>query len=652
MHAARLHAVYQLEQVERAGASVAGMDVYGDVAGGADGVGADEGGASAGVQNAAVDAGSSTMLRSWQHGMARLSASERRTVTRLVSGVTRRRRALDYAAAALLTGRELRNLAPPLRQCLQLGLHELVEAHQAGDGAASARATVYELVEVASASAAGARSGALVNAVLRAAERQLAAEGALPAPAPPSTAAAAALAAPSAPHSPAAVADGDAAPDAALVEWLGVTHSHPDWLVARHVAQLGAADAAALLAANNEAPQFGVRSTLAGQARTADGGVAGTDVAAMLTSDLEAALAEAAEREDSAALGDAAATSGGETKAEEGEDANAANQLEEVASATGTEADAAMRRAAQRGGDVSGGTDATLAVNSSALTPGFARVSTGLQAISRAGLLASGQWAVQDEAAGLVVHAALAPRPGDRVLDACAAPGGKALLAAALMQGEGLVVAADKSAHKVEAMQQAAKLQGASSCVTCVAAAAEELQGALQDEGLPIAFDKVRSRHPIARGSERAFVSSSLRAHEKGRRAIAGGRCLSLTRAPNVRAFASQVLVDAPCSGMGVARKRPDLRWTRKESDLEGLLGVQRTILDAAAARVAPGGVLVYSTCSVDAEENAAQAKAFLDRHAGDFEVEKVRACARPRALESRRVCVLAADTRRAFARV
>ena len=109
--------------------------------------------------------------------------------------------------------------------------------------------------------------------------------------------------------------------------------------------------------------------------------------------------------------------------------------------------------------------------------------------------------------------------------------------------------------------------------------------------------------------------------------------------------------MDAPCSGMGVARKRPDLRWTRKESDLEGLLGVQRTILDAAAARVAPGGVLVYSTCSVDAEENAAQAKAFLDRHAGDFEVEKVRACACPRGLESRRVCVLAADTRRAFAR-
>ena len=107
---------------------------------------------------------------------------------------------------------------------------------------------------------------------------------------------------------------------------------------------------------------------------------------------------------------------------------------------------------------------------------------SGLQAIARGGLLSAAgdggtqRWAVQDEAAGLVVTAALAPRPGEAVLDVCAAPGGKALLAASILRGDGMVVAADRSADKVEAMAQAARAQGAGGVVRCVAAAAQDLR--------------------------------------------------------------------------------------------------------------------------------------------------------------------------------
>ena len=85
-----------------------------------------------------------------------------------------------------------------------------------------------------------------------------------------------------------------------------------------------------------------------------------------------------------------------------------------------------------------------------------------------------------------------------------------------------------------------------------------------------------------------------------------------------------KVLVDAPCSNTGVLRRRPDARWNWNEEKLAALVKLQSDILDACASRVAPGGVLVYSTCSNEPEENEAQVTAFLARHS-DFSLEESR---------------------------
>ena len=82
------------------------------------------------------------------------------------------------------------------------------------------------------------------------------------------------------------------------------------------------------------------------------------------------------------------------------------------------------------------------------------------------------------------------------------------------------------------------------------------------------------------------------------------------------------MLVDAPCSNTGVLRRRPDARWGWSEEKLKSLAALQSSILDSFATFVAPGGLLVYSTCSNEPEENARQVEAFLSRH-GDFALDR-----------------------------
>jgi 16S rRNA (cytosine967-C5)-methyltransferase len=80
----------------------------------------------------------------------------------------------------------------------------------------------------------------------------------------------------------------------------------------------------------------------------------------------------------------------------------------------------------------------------------------------------------------------------------------------------------------------------------------------------------------------------------------------------------SRVLVDAPCMNTGVLGKRADARWRRQPEDLERLPALQGALLDAARERVAPGGLLVYSTCSLEPEENEDVVRAYLERHPRD----------------------------------
>ncbi len=178
----------------------------------------------------------------------------------------------------------------------------------------------------------------------------------------------------------------------------------------------------------------------------------------------------------------------------------------------------------------------------------------GLQPVLRAGFARDGRCAVQDEAAGLVVRV-LDPTPGERVLDAAAAPGGKAVYAA--LRGAA-VTALDVNRAKTRLVAQAA----------------------------------------LAQGTDLEAVAGDLR-----------------TWAP-VAPF-DAVLLDAPCSGTGVLAKRADLRWNQSDARTAELVALQDDLLDAAARHVASGGRLVYSTCSVERVENDDRVVAFLERNAG-----------------------------------
>lgn len=179
-------------------------------------------------------------------------------------------------------------------------------------------------------------------------------------------------------------------------------------------------------------------------------------------------------------------------------------------------------------------------------------------AIARWAAFAAGWCAIQDEASMLIARL-LDPRPGEQVADTCAAPGTKATHLAQLMGNRGRIIAMDPNAARLRLLTQAAGRLG---------------------------VDIVET-------------------HAGGVAAVGGrfkGRC-------------DRVLVDAPCSNLGVLRRNPDVKWNRDESDLARLAEKQRGILAAAAALARPGGRLVYATCSLEPEENDLIVRGFLDGH-------------------------------------
>lgn len=182
---------------------------------------------------------------------------------------------------------------------------------------------------------------------------------------------------------------------------------------------------------------------------------------------------------------------------------------------------------------------------------------TGTGDLEKLPAFSEGRCTVQDAAARLAAVAA-GPQPGDRVLDVCAAPGGKSFAMAMLMENRGDILSCDIHPHKLKLIESGVARLG----ITCV-------------------------RTALADGRERhaAWVEQ-----------------------------ADVVLADVPCSGLGIIRKKPDIRW-KEPALLAQLPPIQRAILDNAAGYVRPGGVLVYSTCTVLPEENGGVAEAFLSAH-------------------------------------
>ncbi|TVR16616.1 MAG: 16S rRNA (cytosine(967)-C(5))-methyltransferase RsmB [Balneolaceae bacterium] len=192
--------------------------------------------------------------------------------------------------------------------------------------------------------------------------------------------------------------------------------------------------------------------------------------------------------------------------------------------------------------------------------PGYFKVDSIAPFIEK-DLLKKGICLVQDIAAGFA-PTILEPLPGETIYDLCAAPGTKSIVMSNMMEGEGTIIAVDINPNRLEMLAQSAMDYGA--------------------ENMKIRQDDVRE--------------------------------LNLK-------LADGVLLDAPCTGTGVLSKRADLRWKRTEEELENSVKLQEELLDEAANHVKRGGRLVYSTCSIEPEENWEQIQNFLKKY-DNFELE------------------------------
>lgn len=182
---------------------------------------------------------------------------------------------------------------------------------------------------------------------------------------------------------------------------------------------------------------------------------------------------------------------------------------------------------------------------------------SGASAVSEIPEFTDGLLTVQD-VSSMLVAPVVDPQPGQFVIDACSAPGGKTTHLAELMHDQGRILSLDLHDHRLRDVNAAAARLGLSCVETLVHDATKPL-------------DHLRNQ-------------------------------------------AHAVLVDAPCSGLGVLNRRPDARWRRMPADIEQLVELQKSILSAMAQCVRPGGILVYSTCTITREENDGVVEWFMEQ--------------------------------------
>lgn len=190
------------------------------------------------------------------------------------------------------------------------------------------------------------------------------------------------------------------------------------------------------------------------------------------------------------------------------------------------------------------------------LSGGFAI--SDIDRLSTLGAYRDGLLVVQDEAAMLVADI-VAPRPGEQVIDACAAPGGKTAALADLMGDRGAILAADNEPARLRLVDETCRRLGVS-CVETIAIDARRL-GVLRP------------------------------------------------------GWADRILVDAPCTGLGTLRRRPDARWRKEAASPGQLASLQGEILAGVLPCLRPGGALIYSTCTIGETENQAVVEALLAAH-------------------------------------
>lgn len=173
-------------------------------------------------------------------------------------------------------------------------------------------------------------------------------------------------------------------------------------------------------------------------------------------------------------------------------------------------------------------------------------------------LFKEGYFTIQDLSAGLTAIS-LNPKPNEYVLDACSAPGGKTTHIAELMQNKGNIEAWDIHEHRVKLVQKNAKRLG---------------------------IDIIKTD-----------VQDAMKFNEK-----------------YVEKF-DKILLDVPCLGIGVIKRKPDIKWQRKQEDIEKITNIQKKILQNCSKYLKPNGILVYSTCSILEDENMAIIEEFLNEN-------------------------------------
>lgn len=198
-----------------------------------------------------------------------------------------------------------------------------------------------------------------------------------------------------------------------------------------------------------------------------------------------------------------------------------------------------------------------MSAQKSDVIPAAIKVKNGNLAKSAA--FQNGDLTIQDESSMIVAYV-LNPQEGERILDACAAPGGKTTHIAEKMKNTGEVIALDLHDHKIKLI--------------------EENAGRLQ---LTNIFAKQMDSREMAGNFPKEYFD--------------------------------RILIDAPCSGFGVLKRKPDIKYRKNETDIKQLSKIQSELLDQAAELLKPGGVLVYSTCTVEKEENQVVSRSFLNRH-------------------------------------
>lgn len=182
---------------------------------------------------------------------------------------------------------------------------------------------------------------------------------------------------------------------------------------------------------------------------------------------------------------------------------------------------------------------------------------TGSGAVTELPGYKQGWWVIQDSSAQLVAHL-LDPQPGEIIIDACAAPGGKTTHIAELMGDKGRIIACDRDAKRLNKVRENA--------------------ARLQLKAIEIRTEDSRQVSEFAN-------------------------------------IADRVLLDAPCSGLGTLHKRPDIRWRKTFSSLKELFPLQRELLEETSTWVKPKGILVYATCTLNLSENEKIVESFLESH-------------------------------------